>query len=476
MIAAFGFSLLGMVLWQATAPPDIAGKWTGDEWGEVVLEGKQPGQYQGSYVDSGNARSGTVRLKWSRAERRFNGTWEKEDNRSGKISIRLVGDEIRGAWTTDTNSEKEPGTLRLADLLWTRTEDNNESRSVQDPVTAQTQPAEPEGKETNAAEKPVAKGMEFLAHIPELRELNLGMTEARLREIIHRHRHSVVATCTDESGRKHYRLYTTAGEHVRVGFREGKCGGIQRLRPDRDMATRLYASYNESLNAYFEACQFHCNGQGDRVEAAQRFAEAARSSVQLGIVSEIGDWAQELADLLEKMAKEPRPEGQKSPADVFDPSGDISLTEELEHLFFDVRDLSYVPVYVPAGVPVRCRVLGEVGCLNKGLQNPAVRIRDLAKDPATRELVIRRLLRMLDDRRPTRSWAGATSGHVLRYCDVALEILDDVAGRETPNRQVNYFDPRTTPDAYVGTANAKTHKEIVSRVRVWWAKEQAEEK
>ena len=104
MIAAFGLGLLGMVLWQATKPPDIAGKWTGEEWGAVVLEAKQPGQYEGSYTDSDNAKSGTVHLKWSRVERRFNGTWGRGDDRKGKISLRLVGDKIRGAWTTNKKS------------------------------------------------------------------------------------------------------------------------------------------------------------------------------------------------------------------------------------------------------------------------------------------------------------------------------------------------------------------------------------
>ena len=38
MIAAFGLGLLGMFAWQATEAPDIAGKWSGPEWGEVVLK------------------------------------------------------------------------------------------------------------------------------------------------------------------------------------------------------------------------------------------------------------------------------------------------------------------------------------------------------------------------------------------------------------------------------------------------------
>ena len=52
---------------------------------------------------------GKIDLKWSRIERRFNGTWrEGEDDRFGDISVRLVDNEIRGALTTDPNRKSTP--------------------------------------------------------------------------------------------------------------------------------------------------------------------------------------------------------------------------------------------------------------------------------------------------------------------------------------------------------------------------------
>ncbi len=348
--------------------------------------------------------------------------------------------------------------------------DGKPVRAVSNPVEIEIEPAGNDATASSTgAEEPVAKGMEFLAKIHEFRELNLKMTQPRLREIIHSH--SVAATCVDLDDSRVYHLYTTEGENVLVTFRDGECAGIQRMRPDPDTAAKLYASHNENLKKctalYFKTCEFLCQQQGDRMEAAQRFAKAA----QLAPASETGVRAHELADLLEKMVKETRPKGEKLPAGVFDRSGDISLTGELENLFFDVRDLSYMPAMVPG----KCRVLGEaVISLDKGQGNPALRIRDLTKDPARRELIIPRLLRMLDDRRPTRSWAGAMNGgHVLRYCDVALEILADVAGMKKPNNETTHFDPRTTRDAYLGTADAKRHKEIIARVNAWWTQQQA---
>lgn len=43
MLGTIGMTLLGMVLWQATDPPDISGQWTGEKLGTVVLEAKGPG-------------------------------------------------------------------------------------------------------------------------------------------------------------------------------------------------------------------------------------------------------------------------------------------------------------------------------------------------------------------------------------------------------------------------------------------------
>ena len=120
MVAAFGLTLLGMIFWQASAPPDISGQWTGAEWGNVILEEKQTGEYAGTYTDTFGGKPGTMQVKWSRLEHRFNGTWQEGNDRNGKISVRLVDGQIRGAWTTSKESEINAGTPDMADLLWVR--------------------------------------------------------------------------------------------------------------------------------------------------------------------------------------------------------------------------------------------------------------------------------------------------------------------------------------------------------------------
>ncbi len=118
MIAA-GLAVFGFLVLSAD-PPDIAGDWTGDEWGRVSLKKTAEGEYQGTYTDTFGKEPGGIQLKWSRIERRFNGTWREGEDRVGEISIRLAGDEIRGAYTTDTKSKINPGTPHLVDLAWNR--------------------------------------------------------------------------------------------------------------------------------------------------------------------------------------------------------------------------------------------------------------------------------------------------------------------------------------------------------------------
>ena len=122
-------TLLSISLFAAgvvsTSPPDISGNWQGDDLGRVTLTQTAPGEYTGTYTDTVAKEKGPgkVELKWSRIERRFNGTWrEGENDRFGDLSVRLVDKEIRGALTTDPKSKINPATPRLADLLWRRGE------------------------------------------------------------------------------------------------------------------------------------------------------------------------------------------------------------------------------------------------------------------------------------------------------------------------------------------------------------------
>jgi serine/threonine protein kinase len=114
------FSGFGAFMMLTAEPQDISGQWTGDDWGKVTLTKTGAAKYTGTYTDVFGPEPGKIELKWSRIERRYNGTWSEGKDRFGKLSVRTVGDEIRGGWTTNRKSEINPGTPALADLLWVR--------------------------------------------------------------------------------------------------------------------------------------------------------------------------------------------------------------------------------------------------------------------------------------------------------------------------------------------------------------------
>ncbi len=146
MLGTIGAILLAGGIWGAIEAPDLSGNWSGDGWGNVILkqvEGKE-NQYSGSYVKTSflnsvaehpvheqfqkfqcaachaDVPSGTIRVKWSNIEHRFKGTWSEGKERFGKISLRLVDDEIRGAWNASKKSTVNPKIPELADLVWKR--------------------------------------------------------------------------------------------------------------------------------------------------------------------------------------------------------------------------------------------------------------------------------------------------------------------------------------------------------------------
>ena len=125
--ACLGF--WAMFLWGGSDPPEIGGKWVGDRWGDVELKQTQPGQYDGTYGDGSDNPAGKIKLRWSRFEGRFNGTWGTGETTIGKLSVRLDDDVIQGA-STNTSEPRERLDLRilsglgnqprLAELQWTR--------------------------------------------------------------------------------------------------------------------------------------------------------------------------------------------------------------------------------------------------------------------------------------------------------------------------------------------------------------------
>ena len=120
MFEVFAVGVLSFVALLASYPPDISGNWAGEDWGDVVLKQANSGEYSGTYREINGSRTGEIRLKWSAAESRFNGTWAEGQERFGDLSIRLVDNEILGAYTNLLKTKAIPGAPGLGDLAWSR--------------------------------------------------------------------------------------------------------------------------------------------------------------------------------------------------------------------------------------------------------------------------------------------------------------------------------------------------------------------
>ncbi len=119
MIAGLGISLLGMFLLSGPTT-DIAGRWSGEEWGQVVLKKTNAAEYTGTYSDTDTKHPGEFQLRWSRVERQFTGTWREGDDRFGDISVSPVGNELHVAYGADAKCKDHPGTPRMKGMTWTR--------------------------------------------------------------------------------------------------------------------------------------------------------------------------------------------------------------------------------------------------------------------------------------------------------------------------------------------------------------------
>ena len=111
MIATLGIGLSACSACKQPTPPDIAGKWQGEGWGQVVLTQTAPGQYTGTYTDTvaKEKEPGKIDLKWSRIERRFNGTWsEGETTVSAIFPFRLADQQILGGADDRRQVEDQP--------------------------------------------------------------------------------------------------------------------------------------------------------------------------------------------------------------------------------------------------------------------------------------------------------------------------------------------------------------------------------
>ena len=202
---------------------------------------------------------------------------------------------------------------------------------------------------------------------------------------------------------------------------------------------------------FVAASAFLCEKAGSRELAAKRFAAMAdRNPGQRNTAV-----ARELAGLLRQMAKEDAKFQEPK-----DPRA-LSAKRRIDYLVYKLRDVHERAFDVPSKV----RVLGFYGGMPGGVlsgmsgDNAATALRRLGK-PAMPVL-----LGLLTDHRPTRSRdEGMNGDHILRYCDVAIEIIEAISARK--------FDKPRGRGVYLANVEEATREDVVARVKQWWKRNQ----
>jgi serine/threonine protein kinase/WD40 repeat protein/HEAT repeat protein len=184
MLSLLGISLFAAAVVQTT-PPDISGGWSGEEWGRVVLVQTASGDYQGTFSDTVSKEPGKLQLRWSRIDRRFNGTWSEGEVRFGELSLRLADGDIHGGYTTDVKSKIN--TPHLADFTWKRAAEhagdqvNNAAEVViLHPVTPNAQSSAPAAKAVEKAVTTISTCAEFDPRVAKAMAMLQGLNDAEV--------------------------------------------------------------------------------------------------------------------------------------------------------------------------------------------------------------------------------------------------------------------------------------------------------
>ncbi|MCA9173459.1 MAG: protein kinase [Planctomycetales bacterium] len=126
VILSLGLSAAVFFMLQANVAPNIEGLWSGELWPSISLRpaAESNDWYSGKFVDA-EGREGTLQLRWSRLQRRFNGEWRSGDQQFGAITLRLDPTvarslRLRGAVALDATASTDAATARLREFAWTK--------------------------------------------------------------------------------------------------------------------------------------------------------------------------------------------------------------------------------------------------------------------------------------------------------------------------------------------------------------------
>ena len=98
---------------------------------------------------------------------------------------------------------------------------------------AATTTTSPTSKVVESSKEWPPTGLEFLKPIPELRGVDLSITEEQFKSMMHGRKVQIVHSTTADGDQ--YWVFAPSGENAIVMFdHDGKCRGIQRMPPSSD--------------------------------------------------------------------------------------------------------------------------------------------------------------------------------------------------------------------------------------------------
>jgi hypothetical protein len=218
------------------------------------------------------------------------------------------------------------------------------------------------------------------------------------------------------------------------------CSGADGIM-DMDPASRLSGDEKKAWETFFAGVK-SLQDEGDRNRAAELFERVANEFPR----SRFAEESKELGGLLRQMLEEER--HWIEPAEP----QSLPLEQKIAYYAFHLRDVNCYQMSQPG----MCYLLGDFSRERLGT-NAAMKLKEIG-EPA-----IPALIKLLEDRRPTRSvgyWRDFDpSRTILRFQDAAIQILDELL-------PVGFYR-RSSTSSYFSIESSQMRSNMIGSIQTW---------